>query len=68
MDRNSAIGLFLIGGLLLLYFNFFSPTPAPIDQKPAQLSATESRANALASAVKTKAQEIQALAQVELDN
>lgn len=42
MDRNSAIGLFLIGGLLLLYFNFFSPTPVPIDQKPAQLSATES--------------------------
>ena len=33
MDRNSAIGLTLIGALLLAYFYFFSPTPQPIDQK-----------------------------------
>ncbi|HPM32636.1 MAG TPA: membrane protein insertase YidC [Chryseolinea sp.] len=34
MDRNSAIGLTLIGALLLAYFYFFSPTPQPVDQKP----------------------------------
>ncbi len=34
MDRNSAIGLTLIGALLLAYFYFFSPTPQPADQKP----------------------------------
>ncbi len=42
MDRNSAIGLFLIGGLLLLYFNFFSPTPVPLEQQPAQITTTDS--------------------------
>jgi YidC/Oxa1 family membrane protein insertase len=34
MDRNSAIGLTLIGALLLAYFYFFSPTPQAVDQKP----------------------------------
>jgi len=34
MDRNSAIGLTLIAVLLLLYFNFFSPTPQPPSQSP----------------------------------
>src|SRR6187402_871878 len=34
MDRNSAIGLTLIGALLLAYFYFFSPTPQPVSQKP----------------------------------
>ena len=34
MDRNSAIGLTLIGALLLAYFYFFSPTPQPVVQKP----------------------------------
>jgi len=34
MDRNSAIGLTLIGALLLAYFYFFSPTPQPATQKP----------------------------------
>ncbi len=29
MDRNSAIGLTLIAVLLLIYFNYFSPTPPP---------------------------------------
>jgi len=29
MDRNSAIGLTLIAGLLLVYFYFFSPQPQP---------------------------------------
>ena len=42
MDRNSAIGLLLIGGLLLLYFNFFSPVPMPVDQQPAQVTSVES--------------------------
>jgi YidC/Oxa1 family membrane protein insertase len=35
MDRNSAIGLALIAVLLLVYFNFFAPTPAPVEEKPA---------------------------------
>jgi YidC/Oxa1 family membrane protein insertase len=34
MDRNSAIGLTLIAGLLLLYFYFFSPTPTPVENQP----------------------------------
>ncbi len=34
MDKNSAIGLTLIGALLLAYFYFFSPTPQPVTQKP----------------------------------
>ncbi|MEQ8423333.1 MAG: hypothetical protein RIA63_01395, partial [Cyclobacteriaceae bacterium] len=31
MDRNSAIGLTLIAVLLIIYFNYFSPTPPPPD-------------------------------------
>jgi YidC/Oxa1 family membrane protein insertase len=40
MDRNSAIGLTLIAVLLLLYFNFFSPTPTP-PSKPSQVITTD---------------------------
>jgi len=32
MDRNSAIGLTLIAVLLIIYFNYFSPTPPPPDE------------------------------------
>ncbi len=35
MDRNSAIGLTIIAVLLLLYFNYFSPTPLPPKENPA---------------------------------
>ncbi len=41
MDRNSAIGLTLIAVLLLLYFNFFAPTPSPTADKPSQVTTTE---------------------------
>src|SRR6185295_18864151 len=41
MDRNSAIGLTLIAVILLLYFNFFAPTPPPVAEKPAQVTTTE---------------------------
>ena len=41
MDRNSAIGLTLIAVILLLYFNFFAPSPAPVAEKPAQVTTTE---------------------------
>ncbi len=35
MDRNSAIGLTLIAALLMAYFYWFSPVPAPVStQKP----------------------------------
>ncbi|HNA14833.1 MAG TPA: membrane protein insertase YidC, partial [Cyclobacteriaceae bacterium] len=34
MDRNSAIGLTLIGAMLVVYFFWFAPQPAP-PQKPA---------------------------------
>jgi YidC/Oxa1 family membrane protein insertase len=37
MDRNSAIGLALIAVLLLVYFNFFSPTPTPPVTNPSQI-------------------------------
>ena len=40
MDRNSAIGLTIIAVLLLLYFNFFSSTPTPVEDKPAQVTTT----------------------------
>src|SRR5690348_12711655 len=50
MDRNSAIGLTLIAVLLLLYFNFFSPQPTPVESKPAEV--TQSTAPA-ADSVKT---------------
>src|SRR6187402_957345 len=38
MDRNSAIGLTLIAGLLLVYFNFFSPQPKPDVSGPAEVT------------------------------
>jgi YidC/Oxa1 family membrane protein insertase len=41
MDRNSAIGLTLIAVLLLVYFNFFSPSPAPTPKKPVEVSTTD---------------------------
>lgn len=41
MDRNSAIGLTLIAVLLLLYFNFFSSSPKPVEDKPAQITTTQ---------------------------
>lgn len=41
MDRNSAIGLGLIAVLLLLYFNFFSPSTPPVENKPAQVVASD---------------------------
>ena len=42
MDRNTAIGMTLMGALLLVYFYFFSPTPQPQPSAPAttELSAT----------------------------
>lgn len=41
MDRNSAIGLTIIAVLLLLYFNFFSPEPAPKQSKPAEVTSSQ---------------------------
>ena len=41
MDRNSAIGLTLIAVLLLLYFNFFAPSPTPVENKPARVTTTQ---------------------------
>jgi YidC/Oxa1 family membrane protein insertase len=40
MDRNSAIGLTLIAVLLLVYFNYLAPSPAPENTPPAQVNAT----------------------------
>ncbi len=42
MDRNTAIGMTLMGALLLVYFYFFSPTPQPQPAAPAttELSTT----------------------------
>ncbi|MBX2943620.1 MAG: membrane protein insertase YidC [Cyclobacteriaceae bacterium] len=42
MDRNSAIGLTLIAVLLLLYFNYFSPTPPPPVDASSQVTAVDS--------------------------
>ncbi len=50
MDRNSAIGLTLIGALLLAYFYFFSPTPQPVTQKPATTEVLSSGAKDSAQA------------------
>ena len=41
MDRNSAIGLTLIAALLLIYFNFFSPSPKQEVPAPAQVTAKD---------------------------
>lgn len=40
MDRNSAIGLTLIAGLLMVYFYWFSPVPPPPDQQKAAAPST----------------------------
>lgn len=40
MDRNSAIGLTLIAALLLAYFYWFSPKPAPVSEQPVVEEAT----------------------------
>jgi YidC/Oxa1 family membrane protein insertase len=45
MDRNSAIGLALIAVLLLVYFNFFSPKPAPEQSNPAQVVTSDTIRN-----------------------
>ena len=42
MDRNSAIGLTLIAVLLILYFNYFSPTPPPPTAESPQVTAVDS--------------------------
>ncbi len=42
MDRNSAIGLTLIAVLLLLYFNYFSPTPPPPTGESSEVTAVDS--------------------------
>lgn len=47
MDRNSAIGLTLIAVLLLLYFNYFSPTPPPPSEATSQVTAVDSTSRAM---------------------
>jgi YidC/Oxa1 family membrane protein insertase len=47
MDRNSAIGLTLIAVLLLIYFNFLAPTPAPETAQPAQVTSPITESNAV---------------------
>src|SRR5688572_15436290 len=46
MDRNSAIGLTLIAGLLMAYFYWFSPVPPPPTSQqptaPSQMGAQDS--------------------------
>lgn len=42
MDRNSAIGLTIIAVLLLLYFNYFSPTPLPSNENPTSVGDLDS--------------------------
>lgn len=56
MDRNSAIGLTLIAVLLLIYFNFLAPTPAPETAQPAQVTSPMTGSNAVTDsmAVNTK--------------
>ncbi len=49
MDRNSAIGLTLIAVLLLVYFNFLAPTPAPPQAEPAQVTSPVTGADSLAT-------------------
>lgn len=50
MDRNSAIGLTLIAGLLMVYFYWFSPVPPPPDQQqtaaPSTMGAQDSTVRA----------------------
>lgn len=40
MDRNSAIGLTLIAGLLMVYFFWFAPKPQPPAQQPVTTDST----------------------------
>lgn len=47
MDRNSVIGLTLIAVLLLLYFNYFSPTPPPPTDEGSQVTAVDSSTQAI---------------------
>jgi YidC/Oxa1 family membrane protein insertase len=54
MDRNSAIGLALIAVLLLVYFNFFSPTPTPPENKPSQVIAADTLKNESAQLAQEK--------------
>ncbi len=51
MDRNSAIGLTLIAILLLVYFNFLAPTPAPPEASAAQVTTTESKTDSVQTVV-----------------
>ncbi|MEZ4972047.1 MAG: membrane protein insertase YidC [Cyclobacteriaceae bacterium] len=48
MDRNSAIGLTLIAVLLLIYFNYFSPTPPP-PSEASEITAMDTTDQALLS-------------------
>ncbi|HRW99667.1 MAG TPA: membrane protein insertase YidC [Cyclobacteriaceae bacterium] len=48
MDRNSAIGLTLIAVLLLVYFNYFSPTPPPVTES-SEVTSMDSSAQAVIS-------------------
>lgn len=57
MDRNSAIGLALIAVLLLLYFNYFSPTPPP-SQESSQVTAIDSSASSKDEPAETKVEMI----------
>lgn len=51
MDRNSAIGLTLIAVLLLVYFNFLAPSPAPPQNaEPAQVSKSVAPSDSVAKA------------------
>jgi YidC/Oxa1 family membrane protein insertase len=55
MDRNTAIGMALMGALLLAYFYWFSPTPPP----PTVVKPTEESAITLKDSAK-KAEEVKA--------
>jgi YidC/Oxa1 family membrane protein insertase len=59
MDRNSAIGLTMIAGLLFAYFYFFSPDPQPAQQPVATeqktLPSSDSITNTQADSLRTAA-------------
>lgn len=50
MDKNSAIGLTLIAGLLLIYFTYFGPTPETVKPIPSQVETRDSVNSGTASA------------------
>ncbi len=54
MDRNSAIGLTLIAVLLLVYFNFLAPNPAPPEAAPAQVTNPVTQTDSLATTANRK--------------